>query len=159
MSSCFQTSVIVVFSHLKELVDSLLGERQGPVARYVAVSVINIFNHQTLLYIAYSVWEWSGGWANIFAACLSAVPAYFLSRAWVWKRIGGHSWKREVAPFWGIALIGLIVSSVSAEAADRVFEATTAVLIASLVGYLVVWIAKFFVLDRLFRNKAEEMAI
>lgn len=159
MLGSIQTSLSPVFSHLRELVSGLLGDRQGPVLRYAAVSVINIFNHQTLLYIAHSIWEWSGGLANVFAACVSAVPGYFLSRAWVWQRSGNHSLRGEVLPFWGIALAGLIVSSVMAEGADRAFESALAVAIASLVGYLIVWIVKFFLLDRLFAHNAEEMAI
>lgn len=159
MSSGFQTSLIVVISHLRERLEVLLGDRQGPVARYLAVSVINVLNHQTLLWIAHSAWGWGGGWANVFAAAVSAVPGYFLSRAWVWKRSGDHSWHREVVPFWGIALVGLVVSSIAAEAADRLFDSTLAVQLASLVGYLIVWIAKFFLLDRLFADRAEEMAI
>ena len=128
--------------------------------RYLAVSAMNIFNHQTLLYIAHSIWEWGGGAANVFAACVSAVPGYFLSRAWVWQRSGTHSWRAEVLPFWGIALAGLVVSSLMAEGADRVFKSALAVAIASLVGYLIVWVVKFFLLDRLFAaSKAEEMAI
>ena len=142
-----------------ERLRTLLGDSESPVLRYLAVSVVNIFNHQTLLFIAHAVWGWGGGWANIFAATVSAVPAYFLSRAWVWKRTGGHSWRAEVVPFWGIALVGLVVSSASAETADRVFDSTLAVQVASLVGYLIVWIAKFFLLDRLFTDAAEEMAI
>ena len=155
-----QTSLRQVISHLRERADALLGDKQGPVVRYLAVSVINIVNHQTLLYIANSVWEWSGGLANVFAAFVVSVPGYFLSRAWVWQRSGNHSWRGEVLPFWGIALAGLVVSSIMAEAADRVFASALAVAIASLVGYLIVWIAKFFLLDRLFAgSRAEEMAI
>lgn len=149
-----------MISHLRERADGLLGDKQGPVVRYLGVSVINIFNHQTLLYIAHSIWEWSGGLANVFAACVSAIPGYFLSRAWVWQRTGNHSWRGEVLPFWGIALAGLVVSSLMAEGADRAFESALAVAIASLVGYLIVWVIKFFLLDRLFAgSKAEEMAI
>lgn len=136
--------------HILGGVGSLLGGKQSTAGRYVAVSVINIINHQTLLYVANSIWGWSGGWANVFAACVSAVPGYFLSRAWVWGRSGTHSWKGEVLPFWLIALAGLVVSSLLAEGADRLFQSALAVALASLIGYLIVWILKFFLLDRLF---------
>ena len=74
--------------------------------RYLAVSVINLVNHQALLFIANSLWDWSGGWANVFAACIAAVPAYLLSRAWVWGISGKHDLRSEVLPFWILALAG-----------------------------------------------------
>ncbi len=126
-------------------------------SRYLAVSVINIVNHQALLYLANSVWHWAGGWANVFAAMVAAIPAYLLSRAWVWEISGRHDWRTEVLPFWIIALLGMGVSSVFAEMADRWFGAGLVVNLASLVGYFLVWIAKFFLLDKVFvrRNASE----
>ncbi len=124
---------------------------RGKVAtRYIAVSLINTMNHQGLLTLANSIWDWTGGWANVFAAGLAAIPAYLLSRAWVWEVSGKHNWRTEVMPFWVIAFIGMGVSTVFAEIADRVVGAGIAVNLASLFGYFLVWIAKFFILDRLF---------
>jgi hypothetical protein len=52
------------------------------------------------------------------------------------------------------------VSSLLAEGADRILESALAVAIASLAGYLIVWVVKFFLLDRIFAgSRAEEMAI
>ncbi len=134
-------------------VDSLkvaLAGRGKLASRYLAVSVINIFNSQLLLYIANSVWGWGGGWANAFAAAVSSIPAYLLSRAWVWERRGAHSMRREVVPFWIITIIGLLVSTAAAEAADRQFGSGIIVNLASLGAYFFVWVAKFIILDRLF---------
>lgn len=129
---------------------------RGKVAtRYIAVSVINTLNHQGLLFVANSVWGWTGGWANVFAACLAAVPAYLLSRAWVWEVSGKHNWRTEILPFWLIALVGMGVSTLFAELADRWTGAGVWVNVASLAGYFVVWIGKFFVLDKLFIEEAQ----
>lgn len=133
---------------------------RGKVAtRYVAVSLINTLNHQALLFIANSIWDWTGGWANVFAACLAAVPAYVLSRAWVWEVEGKHNWRTQVLPFWIIALIGMGVSTLFAELTDRWVGPGVAVNIASLIGYFVVWVGKFFVLDRLFIEDAASVAV
>ena len=118
--------------------------------RYLAVSAFNFAGHQVLLYLANSVWGWPGGIANVFAACVMSVPAYLLSRAWVWEVDGRHDVRRQVLPFWAITLAGLLVSTVLAAVADDVFGAGLAVNIASLIGYFIVWVAKFFLLDRLF---------
>ena len=52
-----------------------------------------------------------------------------------------------------------VVSTAAAEGADRAFESGWAVQLASLIGYGIVWVAKFFLLGRLFADKSEEMAI
>lgn len=122
--------------------------------RYLMVSAVNFFGHQAFLFLANSVWGWSGGVANVFAACVMSMPAYLLSRAWVWEVDGRHDMRRQVLPFWAITVLGLVVSTLFAAIADRVFGAGIAVNIASLVGYFIVWVAKFFMLDRLFGGPA-----
>ena len=101
-------------------------------ARYVAVSVFNTVFSQTLLFVANSVWGWGGGSSNAFAAIIASIPAYLLSRAWVWEKTGSHSVAREVVPFWVITFIGLGVSTLAAEFADRQFGAGIWVNVASL---------------------------
>jgi putative flippase GtrA len=115
--------------------------------RYVIVSLWNTLCHQVTLLVAYSGFGWSGGWSNVFAACVAAVPAYFLSRAWVWRRSGRHSFQREVLPFWLLALAGLLASTIMADIADRAFGQQIWINIGSLSGYFLVWVVKFFLLD------------
>ncbi len=120
--------------------------------RYLLVSAFNFTGHQTFLYLANSVWGWSGGVANMFAAGVMSIPAYLLSRAWVWEVNGRHDVRRQVLPFWAITVAGLVVSTGMAAGADAAFGAGLAVNFASLIGYFIVWVAKFFLLDRLFAS-------
>ena len=39
---------------------------------------------------------------------LSAIPAYLLSRYWVWQKRGKNHFWREVVPFWSLAFVGLL---------------------------------------------------
>lgn len=133
-----------------------LGLGDGLALRYVAVSVLNVVNHQILLNIANSGWGWSGGIANVFAAVIAAIPAYLLTRYWVWNVRGSHSVRAEIVPFWALSLAGLALSSGLAEGADRVFGAGIAVATASMIGYFVVWIGKFLILDRLFADRGDD---
>lgn len=131
----------------------------GRAGRYVLVSAVNVVNHQLILQLALQLWSWSGGWANAFAASVAAIPAYFMSRYWVWEVRGRSSMRGEVLPFWAIALVGLVVSSLTAEAADRLFDNRLMISAGSLFGYFVVWVAKFLLLDMLFgrsRSSASE---
>ena len=122
------------------------------VARYLVTSGINVVNHQLLLQMAVRWWGWSGGAANVFAAIVSVIPAYLLSRYWVWDVQGKPSLRNELVPFWAIAAIGLVASTASAEAADRAFESPLIISIGSLAGYLLVWVMKFLVLNHLFQR-------
>ena len=131
-----------------------VASRRGVAGKYVIVSILNVVNHQVLLNIANSGWGWSGGRSNLFAAVIAAVPAYLLSRFWVWEVRGPHQLRAEIIPFWGLALIGLVVSTTLAEAADRALGSGVWVAAGSLVGYFLVWLAKFVVLDGLFTRAA-----
>lgn len=119
--------------------------------RYIGVSLFNNVTHQSLLFLANSVWGWPGGVANLFAGIVGSIPAYILSRWWVWEvRQRRHDMRREVLPFLAIALLGLLVSTIFAEIADRWFGAGLFVNAATLFGYFLVWLLKYFLLDRLF---------
>ncbi len=132
-----------------------LGGDPGVVFRYLATSAVNLVNHQVLLQLAVRWWDWGGGQANVFAAVVAALPAYLLSRYWVWQVNGRPSLRTEVIPFWTIALLGLIASTVLAALADSVFDEPIMISVGSLTGYFIVWVLKFVVLDRLFRRSAD----
>ena len=103
---------------LKELILGVLGPSFGPAKRYLVVSVINVFNHLTIFTIASEVWDWSAFWASLFAASISSVPAFILSRYWAWGE-GGNSKFSLVLPFWSVAMLGLVVSMGLIAVADR----------------------------------------
>ncbi|MGI9597766.1 MAG: GtrA family protein [Acidimicrobiales bacterium] len=133
-----------------------VGAPGAVVVRYLATSAINVVNHQLLLQLAVRWWGWGGGAANTFAALVAVVPAYLLSRYWVWQVKGKPSLRDEVIPFWIIAAIGLVASTAAAELADRAFDEPIMISVGSLFGYLLVWVLKFVVLNYLFRRSAEK---
>lgn len=136
-------------------VRSPLTDTIGRIGRYLIVSVVNVVNHQLVLQLAVNVFDWSGGWANAFAAVTAAFPAYWMSRRWVWSVDGRSSMRHEVLPFWGVALAGLVVSSAMAEAADRMFENPLMISAGSLAGYTIVWVLKFLILNRIFTRTSD----
>lgn len=123
--------------------------------KYSAVSVVNVVVGQSLLF-GFVGWVHLGATtANVLAVSISAVPAYFMNRAWVWGRRGKSDWKREVAPFWGFALLGLLVSTLVVTLASAVLGVEKGIDDwrqyvpngANIVSFGVLWVAKFFVLD------------
>jgi putative flippase GtrA len=127
----------------------------GP--KFIAVSLIGTVISQSLIVLFKGQWDWNGGVANLVAVCISAVPSYYLNRAWVWGKRGSSSMAREVLPFWIMTLAGLALSTFFAYVADRIWDATIAVNIANLVGFGVLWFVKFLVLDQYVFSSAEPL--
>lgn len=141
-------------SSLLSKIAERVGDALGVLLRYLGTSLVNVVNHQFLLQLAVRRWDWSGGWANVFAAVIAALPAYLMSRYWVWRVDGRPSLRTEVIPFWTIALLGLLASTATAAAADALFDRPIMISVGSMVGYFVVWVLKFVILDRLFDRAA-----
>ena len=125
-------------------------------ARYAAVSAVNVIVGEGLLVFAYAVLGWRATAANLFSAVFAAGPAYYLSRRWVWKMSGRSHFMGEVVPFWSLALLGLVVSTVAVTLAEHVITGITpdrtlqAVFVATsaFVAYGIVWVVRFLILDR-----------
>jgi putative flippase GtrA len=125
--------------------------------RYSTVSIISVIVSEVLLFIAFGLLHWSARASNIWAVCLSAIPSYYLNRAWAWGKRGRSHFLKEVVPFWTMALIGLAFSTWAADYAEsnasRVtsshFFTTVIVMGASLAAFGVLWVAKFVILNKL----------
>ena len=144
---------------LLEFVDRLVQQYWRKLLRYGGVSVFNVLFGQSLLFFFHTVIDWPGWIANVTAVMISAVPAYLLSRHWVWGQRGPHSFKAEVLPFWSMALLGLTLSTVAVAIVDNHYDGAWPVQLASLAAFFLVWILKFFVLDRLMWRESQHAPI
>lgn len=119
--------------------------------RYCGVSAFNVIFGQALLALFYSVLGWEAKLSNVLAVCISAGPAYWFSRHWVWEQQhGSHSVRSEIVPFWGMALLGLLLSTWAVDWADSHFDNSgIAVQLASIASFGVVWVFKFFIIEKL----------
>jgi putative flippase GtrA len=116
--------------------------------RYAAVSAIGVAATQVLLLGALDL-GWSGVAANASAVSIVSVPAYLLNRHWVWGRDGRHDVAREVLPFWGMALLGLVVSTTLVAVVSHDGTASPLVVsAANLSGFAALWVIRYVVLDR-----------
>jgi len=127
----------------------LIAEHGAKVLRYCGVSVVNVITGQSILAFCLAVLDLSGVVSQFWSAMLSAIPAYILSKRWVWKQTGPDSFRNEVLPFWIMTGIGLGFALLVVGIADRNTDSTPVLMIASLGAYGIVWVAKYLVLDRL----------
>lgn len=132
--------------------------------RYTAVSVISVFVSQVVLFIC--LFWWSARSSNIVAVCVSAVPSYYLNRVWAWGKTGKSHLMKEVVPFWSMALLGLVLSTMAADFAETHAHQITGsdlghklvVMAASVGAFGVLWIAKFVILNKiLFASHPEDL--
>lgn len=137
---------------------------KGP--KYVAVSLVNVVLGQGLLLMFHSILHLDQTVSNVLAVGVSAVPAYYLSRAWVWKKTGKSHFKKEVLPFWIFVVIGLVFSTVMVALTARIFtdgvppsELTLAEKllpnIVNMASYGILWVVRFFLMEKWFTAAPE----
>jgi putative flippase GtrA len=130
--------------------------------KYSAVSVISVIINVILLVFAYAVLDWSGFAANVFAVGISAIPSYYLNRAWAWGKRGRSHFMKEVVPFWALAFLGLVISTIAVDSVDGQIQhlhkaARTVIVAATQIGaFGLLWIAKFIIFNEiLFKQHPE----
>jgi putative flippase GtrA len=136
--------------------------------RYGTVSVVSTVLTLACLYLFYRVVRvGSAGLANVIATAIATVPSYYLNRTWAWGKTGrSHLW-REVIPFWVIAALGLVLSTLAVEAASREAHQlsrarevqTILVESANLLTYAVMWVGKFLLFNGLLFKKEPALAL
>jgi putative flippase GtrA len=130
--------------------------------KFAAVSVISTVVTQSVLFLTYDIWKIGSAMeSNVIATAVATVPAYWLNRNWTWKKTGKSNPWKELAPFWIIAFIGLVLSTVAvgvaAHNADHISTNDTVrkafVQFANLSTYAVIWVGRYFVFNKfLFGN-------
>ena len=122
--------------------------------RYVMVSVVNVLVGGGLLVV---LQHWlRPTFANISAVSVSAVPAYYMNRAWVWGKRGKSHWRKEVLPFWSFTVAGLVLSTLAISIADEHTRNKLIILFVQLFAFGVLWVLRFFLLDKLFHVEVFE---
>ncbi len=116
--------------------------------RFLLVSAFNVVCGQALLVLAHAVFAWTFAAANLFAVAVSTGPAYLLTRYWAWEKRSPNHVAREILPFWGLAFLGLGVSTGAVSLANRYSEAQLVLNAVNLAAFGALWLFKFFLFDR-----------
>lgn len=128
------------------------------IMRYAAVSVVTVPLGITLLWLFLR-----GGMtpvlANLVGVTIATIPNYILNRYWVWAKRGANSVRKEIAPFWAMAFLGLVLSTVFVLITGLFTDATLAFLAANFVAFGIVWVFKFFVLEKFLFGHTDAAAI
>src|SRR5487761_2088266 len=133
--------------------------------RYCAVSGVSTVTTLVAFYSSYRIIGFSPLSSNVLATCVATVPNYYLNRSWAWGRTGRSHFMREVVPFWVIAFVSLVLSTLAVQFAAR--EAvnvaskdvkTLILLFANFVTYGAIWVAKFVFFNKvLFKHRGPNL--
>jgi putative flippase GtrA len=135
----------------------------GKILRYGTISVVSTVISLTGLFVFY---RWIGldpTWSNILATCIATVPYYYLNRIWVFKKSGRSHLTKEVLPFWTIAIVSLVLSTLAVKFAGSQVHSISSknvrgviLVAANFATYGILWIAKFIVFNRfLFKTESD----
>jgi putative flippase GtrA len=113
---------------------------------------------EVVILVAYGVLHWSASVSAVLAWLAGAVPNYWLGRRWTWRRRDRPDLVAEVLPYVVVVLATLVLAVVTTRTvSDRLSAAhvghtqrEVAVAAAFLGVYVVVFLLRFWLLDRLF---------
>jgi putative flippase GtrA len=92
--------------------------------------------------------DWPYVRSNITSVAIMVMPNYLMNRYWVWGKKSKNNFKTEVLPFWTMAFIGFLFSTLAVWYVESNGWPKITALIANFVAYGVVWVFKFFVMER-----------
>jgi len=147
----------------RALIDQARSPTGQKFLKYSAVSVISVIIAQILLAFAYNVVGWSATTSNMFAVGISAIPSYYLNRAWAWGKRGRSHLMKEVVPFWGLAFLGFVISTLAVDFVDAhiqgLHQAVKSIVIqaTSIAAFGVLWIGKFIIFNELLFKQHPEV--
>jgi putative flippase GtrA len=129
------------------------------VIRFGSVSAISTVVGIVSLAIFIGLLDYPVIWSNMLAKAIAVIPAFELSRRWVWAESGERSILRQAVPFALLSFAGLILSTFAVHLAgdatahsSRLIH-TAAAELASIGSYVPLLLFQFMLCDRvLFRS-------
>lgn len=122
--------------------------------RYAAVSVVFVPIGQILIQLLGAfVFDRDYTRASIVAAAILTVPNFFANRLLVWKDTTKDRLRTQILVFWVAAMLGVTIATtltyvVEQQVHDEGIIEPIAVFCAQLLGFGIVWVGRYIILDR-----------
>jgi len=128
------------------------------VARYTGGSVVAAICSEAAFVVMYGVGHATPVWSSGVGWLAGALPNYWLNRSWTWRQRGRPSIRHEVLPYIAIIVGTLLLAMLVTHAVDGWLQGSTVsssirvflVAGAFLGVYVVMFLLRFFLLDRMF---------
>ena len=136
--------------------------RSIKVLRYASGSVVATVCSELTFVVVYGPLHVGPAWSSFLAWLAGAVPNYWLNRSWTWQRQGRPSLRHEILPYLVIIGLTLLLATLVTRAVDAaltnadIASSARVVLVAGafLGVYAVMFVLRFFLLDRMFARLA-----
>ncbi len=149
---------------VKLSVDALMDHARSPEGRkqlrYAGVSVVFVPVGQVLIQLlGYFVFDRNYTAASVASAAILTLPNFFANKHFVWRDSSRDKLHTQVIVFWVAAMLGVSLATLLTYLVEKAvhnsaseFGEAVAVFFAQLVGFGIVWVGRYLVLDRwLFR--------
>ena len=121
--------------------------------RYAAVSAVFVPLGQTLIQV-FGLWLYNYTAASLLSAAILTLPNFFANKFFVWRIMSRENLRSQVLVFWVAVMLALFLATlltylVEITMVDQTqFLRGAAVFFAQLLGYGLVWVGRFLMLDR-----------
>ncbi|MFW3115424.1 hypothetical protein MHAE_16831 [Mycobacterium haemophilum DSM 44634] len=121
--------------------------------RYAVVSVVFVPPGQILIQV-FGLWFDDYTAASLLSAGIVLVPNFFANKHFVWRVTSRKNVGSQVVVSWVAMMLGVAQATLLTHFVENVMADQTrlvrgpAVFLAQLVGYGIVWVGRFFILDR-----------
>lgn len=136
------------------VIDHARSEQGRKQIRYAAVSVVFVPVGQILIQVLGAmVFDRDYTKASIVVAAILTVPNFFANKMWVWKDTSRDKLRTQVLVFWVAAMLGVAAATGLTYLVEQQFHnegavEALAVFCAQLVGFGIVWVGRYLILDR-----------
>ena len=121
--------------------------------RYAGVSVVFVPIGQILIQIFGLVFD-SYTTASLVSAAILTLPNFFANKYFVWQVTSKENLRSQILVFWVAAMLGVTLATVLTKVVENAMVDQTklvrglAVFVAQLVGFGIVWVGRFLILDK-----------
>lgn len=136
------------------LLDHARSEEGRKQLRYAGVSVVFVPLGQVLVQVLHWLTDLADPLCILITAAVLTLPNYWANKNLVWRDTSRDNLRTQVTVFWIAAMLGTGFAMVLAALADHLTEGSSRIaqsawlFIAQLTGYGIVWIGRYFFLDR-----------
>lgn len=148
-----------MFEQVNNLIAWTRGHQGRKLIRFTAVSVVSTTVSVVVIALVYGLKIIKGEVeATLIGNIIGAIPSYSLNRRWTWGKTGPSHVRKELLPFWIMAVLGIAFSMVGASYAKHLVHThlwshlfnTGIVDAANLMSFAVFWVLKLMVFNRIF---------
>ena len=152
-----------VLERVDRLIEWAKGHQGRKLIRFTAVSVVSTAVSVVVIALVYGLKVIKGEIeATLVGNIIGAIPSYTLNRRWTWGKTGRSHVRKELLPFWTMAVLGIAFSMVGASYAKNLVHThhwshlfnTGIVDAANLASFAVFWVLKLIVFNRIFHVSA-----